>query len=91
MFHKFDDILFTARIITNVVTGLLIAAGIIGGIVLLNYELTAIGLIVMFGFPISGGLLWVVFRLFINLCCDIKLIRNKLYDEKNDDLEKFIN
>ncbi len=90
MFEKNDNQLLAVRIITNVVTCILVIAGIIVGIVLSALEMLAIGLPILFVVPFLCWLMWVYVRLHLSHLCDIKLIRNKLYGVDNDRLKVFL-
>ena len=89
MFEQNDKPLLKARII---IIGLLwiLAAGalamgiayavLIHGIYILVAPLSWIGL----------WIIWILARLLLSYFCDIKLIRNKLYGESNDNLSPFL-
>lgn len=90
MFEKNDKQLLTVRIILNVVTAILVAGGVIAGIVLSALGMLDIGLPILFVVPFISWLMWVFVRLHLSHLCDIKLIRNKLYDVENDNLKVFL-
>lgn len=48
-----------------------------------------VGFAVIFGGVISSAVLFMFFRLILSFICDIKLIRNKLYEEDNANLRIF--
>ena len=90
MFEKNDKQLLTVRIILNVVTAILVAGGVIAGIVLSALGMLDIGLPILFVVPFISWLMWVFVRLHLSHLCDIKLIRNKLYGVENDNLKVFL-
>ena len=49
-----------------------------------------IGLCLLFCLPICSAISWLLVRVILNYLCDIKLIRNKLYNVGNDSLEAFL-
>lgn len=91
MFDKNDKILSTMRILLNVVTWILIIGGVILGIVFcFMYEGYTIGLPLLFCVPVFALLMWASGRLVLNFLCDVKLIRNKLYDEGIENFKAFL-
>lgn len=89
MFYLNDKALLTTRKITIVVLWILAALSLILGIVLAVLEGGKWFLIAFAGWFLCW-LLWVVARLYLSYLCDIKLIRNKLYGESNENLEVFL-
>ena len=90
MFEKNDRFLLAADSITNILFVLFIVACIVAGIVLCVMELVVLGLCVLFLGSLLMGFMWLITRLLLSFFCDIKLIRNKLYNNKNDGLSDFI-
>ena len=92
MFEKNDKLLSIARVILNVVTWIGIIGGILTGIILccIDSYLLSIGLSLLFALPVFSALSWLVLRLILNFFCDVKLIRNKLYETDNDNLSPFL-
>lgn len=90
MFEVNDKFLRTVRVILNVwVWGGAIAC-VICGIVLSALGMIEVGLPILFVGPFACWLMWVFGRLYLSYLCDIKLIRNKLYGEGNENLEIFL-
>ena len=90
MFTKNDKALLTTRIIIMVTIGILAIASLVAGIWLsVEAEEGLFILITIAGWFVCW-LAWVFARLYLSYLCDIKLIRNKLYGENNDDLEAFL-
>lgn len=90
MFEKNDKPLLTFRTLVDVLLVIAILLGLILGILFIVNENYFSGLILLIGVPLLSLLIWLVIRLFITCLCDIKLIRNKLYDISNDNLEVFL-
>ena len=92
MFEKNDKALFTARVLLIVVCLIIAIGGIIAGALLCYhlYDGYVIGLPLIFGLPILASLIWIFGRLFLNFLCDIKLIRNKLYEEGIESFKPFL-
>ena len=94
-FKKNDKLLFHAYIIVDVLAILILLSFILSGIFIIicsrrlnwRYAILGVLLIVPIG-PIIAYVLWVLARVLLNLCCDVKLIRNKLYDKSNAYLEE---
>lgn len=89
MFQRNDKVLLTARTIIIVIIGIFAVLSLVMGIVLAVLVHGAMFLIAFVGWFFCW-LLWVFARLYLSYLCDIKLIRNKLYGECNDDLEVFL-
>ena len=85
MFEKNDKALFTARTLLIVVCLIFGIGGAIAGIVLccIDEDMLAIGLPLLFCGPFFAWLMWIFGQLSLNMMCDIKLIRNKLYGVGN--------
>lgn len=91
MFEKMDKVLFVARKIY-------IAALVIGitVLVILGVSLSAQtgNILYFFLYAVVGGIssfvIWTFIRLFLYMLCDIKLIRNKLYEKDNSLIKKFV-
>lgn len=90
MFEKNDRFLLAADSIANILFVLFIVACIVAGIVLCVMELVVLGLCVLFFGSLLMGFMWLITKLLLSFFCDIKLIRNKLYNNKNDGLSDFI-
>ena len=92
MFEKNDKALFTARVVLIVVCLLFAIGGAIAGIVLccIDEDMLAIGLPLLFCGPLVAWLMWIFGQLSLNMMCDIKLIRNKLYEEGIESFKPFL-
>lgn len=92
MFEKNDKALFTARVLLIVVCLLFAIGGAIAGIVLccIDEDMLAIGLPLLFCGPLLAWLMWIFGQLSLNMMCDIKLIRNKLYEEGIESFKPFL-
>lgn len=89
MFERNDKPLLTTRVIVMVVIGILAVASLVAGIVL-AIALDGVWFLITFALWFLCWLCWVFARLYLSYLCDIKLIRNKLYGESNEDLEVFL-
>jgi len=89
MFQRNDKALITARIITLVVVIIFAVGSFAMGIALAIAIHGALFLTAFVGWFLCW-LAWVFARLHLSYLCDIKLIRNKLYDESNAGLEVFL-
>lgn len=89
MFERNDKALLTARKIIIFIIVIFAALSLAMGIVLAIQVHGAMFLLALGGW-FGCWLMWVVARLFLSYLVDIKLIRNKLYDEKNTKLEVFL-
>lgn len=96
-FYKNDKLLLHAFIIVDVVAIAYLAIGIILGIV--NIVIGAIsgtvdtiifGVVLIIAIPIFDFIIWVLLKVTLNLFCDVKLIRNNLYNIDNTYLENII-
>lgn len=91
MFEKMDKVLFVARKIY-------IAALVIGitVLVILGVSLSAQtgNILYFFLYAVVGGIsafvIWTFIKLFLYMLCDIKLIRNKLYEKDNSLIKEFV-
>ena len=90
MFEKNDKALFTARTLLIVVCLLFGIGGALAGMILACIGLIAIGLPLLFCMPFLAWLMWVFGQLSLNMMCDIKLIRNKLYEESIESFKPFL-
>ena len=90
MFEKNDKVLFVVNSIVNIFYSLFIVVCVLTGISLCIIEVWALGLGILFLGSFFVGLMWMITRLFLLFFCDIKLIRNKIYNIKNDGLLAFI-
>lgn len=92
MFEKNDKALFTARTLLIVVCLIFGIGGAIAGIVLccIDEDMFAIGLPLLFCGPFFAWLMWIFGQLSLNMMCDIKLIRNKLYEESIESFKPFL-
>lgn len=89
MFERNDKALLTTRKIIMLIIGIFAILSLVMGIVLAVLVHGAMFLLALGGWFVCW-LMWVVARLFLSYLVDIKLIRNKLYDEKNTKLEVFL-
>ena len=93
MFEKVDKPLSILRTLNNVLAWIGIIGGALSGIVLCCMDsplFLTIGLCLLFCLPICSAISWLLVRVILNYLCDIKLIRNKLYNVGNDSLEAFL-
>lgn len=90
MFEKNDNALFTARVLLIVVCLIFGIGGALAGLILACIGLIAIGLPLLFCMPFLAWLMWVFGKLPLNTMCDIKLIRNKLYEEGIESFKPFL-
>lgn len=90
MFEVNDKFLRTVRVILNVWVWVGAIACVICGIVLSALGMIEMGLPILFVGPFACWFSWVFGRLYLSHLCDIKLIRNKLYGEGNENLEIFL-
>ncbi len=88
MFKRNDKALLATRIIIMITLGIFAAISLAIGIVLVILVNVACILITFAGWFFCL-LMWIFARLYLSYLCDIKLIRNKLYGESNEDLEVF--
>ena len=89
MFERNDKALLVTRIIVIVVIGILAVASLIAGIWLaVDYDELYV-LIIFVGW-FKCWLWWVLAKLLFSYLVDVKVIRNKLYDESNDGLAVFL-
>ena len=89
MFQKNDKALISARKICLTFTIILAIAVFVGGIVVMNW-VAYFGLLIWAVGAFLTWLSWVFSSLYLSYLADIKLIRNKLYDVKNDALKEFL-
>lgn len=95
MFENNDKSLLSVRIIVNAVVAILfvliIAIGV--GLIVIGADkdesLIFVGIVVILLGALLSWLLWVFARLMLSFMCDVKLIRNKLYENSNDNLKVF--
>ena len=92
MFQKNDKALISARKICLTFTIILAIAVFVGGIVVMNLDddTAYFGLLIWAVGAFLTWLSWVFSSLYLSYLADIKLIRNKLYDVKNDALKEFL-
>ena len=97
MFDNNDKSLLSVRTVVNVVTGILLALFVIGGIVCIvigadkeETLMIVVGILCVLVGALISWLFWVFMRLILSFLCDVKLIRNKLYGNSNDGLNVFI-
>ena len=88
MFERNDKYLLWVRIIYNVVLIICAVAFVVAGIILAMAE--PLYLLLSFGGLFVCWLGWVFISLYLSYLCDIKLIRNKLYGQSNDNLSVFL-
>ncbi len=93
MFEKNDKPLFIVRILLIVMCLIIAIGSVITFIVLCcvdGGENIVIGLIPLFCGPLVAWLMWIFGQLSLNMMCDIKLIRNKLYEEGIESFKPFL-
>lgn len=90
MFKKNDKYLVRAHKLLKFFTIFFAVVGVIAGIVLSALELIEIGLPILFCVPFICWCIWSGIMLHLSYLCDVKLIRNKLYNVNNDYLDDFI-
>ena len=89
MLQKYDKVLLIARIICVVLIGFLfvvVFAVSIYGMIELHWAF-------VFLIPVgwfSVWVLWVFLRLILSFFCDVKMIRNKLYEKENDYFAEYL-
>lgn len=87
MFDKSDKALLTFRVLAMVFIIVVFLCGIVGGIILCTSEQSLVtGILVLIIMPFLCWFMWLSNRLVVSYMCDIKLIRNKLYELDNDKL-----
>lgn len=87
MFDKSDKALLTFRVLAMVFIIVVFLCGIVGGIILCTSEQSLVtGILVLVIMPFLCWFMWLLNRLVVSYMCDIKLIRNKLYELDNDKL-----
>lgn len=87
MFDKSDKALLTFRVLAMVFIIVVFLCGIVGGIILCTGEQSLVtGILVLVIMPFLCWFMWLSNRLVVSYMCDIKLIRNKLYELDNDKL-----
>lgn len=96
-FGKNDKFIYHAFVLVDVIAVLiLVSVVVIGGFVIStvsegNLIVIFEGIvIIMLAAPISSFCFFVFGRVLLNALCDLKLIRNKLYDEDNDYIKKLV-
>ncbi len=98
-FEKSDRLLNQAFVIIDVITFLIALCTIIGGIgITINGANSKSALLITLGVititlitPISAFVFYVLQKVMLYMYCDIKLIRNKLYNQDNNYLKGLIN
>lgn len=88
MFEYNDGMLLAARIVANVLFALNSIIALVGGIVLSALS-SAIFLLYGLIYILGSWVIWIIARLILSFICDVKLIRNKLYDQTNNNLAVF--
>lgn len=88
MFEYNDGMLLTARIVANVLFALNAIMALVGGIVLAALS-SAIFLLYGLIYILGSWVVWIIARLILSFMCDVKFIRNKLYDQSNNNLTAF--
>lgn len=83
MFHKYDKFWFWARIAMYILLFLSLAGAIIVPVVCAVQYVNAIYFLYIIPALIVCVVMWIFFELFFGMLLDIKLIRNKLYNESN--------
>lgn len=96
-FAKNDKLIFTASVIADMLLYLSIILGLIWSIITIvegasaiNTAMIIIGILMIPLTFILAFIYWVFIKIFINLCCDIKLIRNKQYSIDNEYLTPLV-
>lgn len=96
-FGKNDKLIFHATVSADVIACIYAVIGLLYGIVTIvngalieSMETVLIGIFVILLVFIIVFVSWVFIKIFINMCCDIKLIRNKLYSIDNYYLNKMV-
>ena len=89
MFKENDKFLKTASTLLAVSVFLMVVVGIILFLVFAIDKQFMRGVIIMSAICFGAYLSWVFGNLLLSFFCDVKLIRNKLYDNNNTDLDLF--
>lgn len=96
-FNKNDKILFHAFVIVDVVAIITAVICILGGIGIVvsgvdndSTESIILGVVIIIFSPISALIVWIMQKVVVAMYCDVKLIRNKLYNINNNYLVKLI-
>ena len=90
MFQKNDKNLLLVRRICIGISIFYGIAAFIAGVFYMSNEMAGTGILIWLGGGIAAWLSWVFSSLYLSYLADIKLIRNKLYDVKNDALKDFL-
>lgn len=88
-FRKSDRFLQRAYILSDILSIIIfIVLAIVGIMYIVGADgddfMITVGVVFIVGAPILAFLVWVFTKVMLNMCCDIKLIRNKLYGEDDD-------
>ena len=91
MFKKNDNSLLAHKGFLTFICWFIAIMGILGGIIMLaeSEDLAIPALIDLILIPLIARIIYISGILKLNFYCDVKLIRNKLYDLDNDNLESF--
>ena len=90
MFKKNDRYLLVARIVLLVLAIVWAVAGAAIGIVCIVTGDPASAITVLISMPLIGLSSWFFGMLALSFLCDVKLVRNKLYEESNENLKCFL-
>lgn len=88
LFDKNDKYLKITNIILVIVTVLIMAGSLCGGLII-TILISAAGLGLLFGGIIMAALIYIFGRLIFSYLFDVKLIRNKLYETGIEQLTDF--
>lgn len=90
MFRENDKYLLIARIVINILACIAAVGCVITGIVYMTKDLVKEGIIILFFGLLGCAVFWLFLRLLLSYLCDVKLIRNRLYEQGNENLEAFL-
>lgn len=90
MFKKHDTILHFMKALVDFLTGLFMIVFLVVGIVLL-FRSIVLGIVIICVGEITVFVNFLICRVLFSFLYDIKLIRNKLYDIKDEKLISIIN
>ena len=89
MFQNNDRFLKTVSTLLTFLVVITICIGVIAFFILLSEDMTGIGFLTLIVSCVSAFFTWLFGNLFLSFLCDVKLIRNKLYDVDNSNLNIF--
>lgn len=94
MFRKNDNALLKTRTIIMITLIVVAVLNTVFWLVMAILSSEASAIITYILFMLLGllfcWLTWIIAKLYLSYLCDVKLIRNKLYGESNDNLEAFL-